>query len=81
MSRSFVESIAQKLRLIPNLDRKETPLIQGPLRKFPSPEQWDEHVELDAEAWPKRIERNYSLVPTTCFNCESACGLLAYVDK
>jgi anaerobic selenocysteine-containing dehydrogenase len=20
-------------------------------------------------------------VPTTCFNCESACGLLAYVDK
>ncbi len=21
------------------------------------------------------------LVPTTCFNCESACGLLAYVDK
>ncbi len=21
------------------------------------------------------------LVPTTCFNCESACGLLAYIDK
>ena len=21
------------------------------------------------------------LVPTTCFNCESACGLLAYVDR
>src|SRR5437588_12185309 len=21
------------------------------------------------------------LIPTTCFNCESACGLLAYVDK
>jgi anaerobic selenocysteine-containing dehydrogenase len=20
-------------------------------------------------------------VPTTCFNCESACGLLAYIDK
>jgi anaerobic selenocysteine-containing dehydrogenase len=81
MSRSFVESIAQKLRIIPNLDRKDSPLIQGPLRKFPDPEQWDEHVELDAAAWPKRIERNYSLVPTTCFNCESACGLLAYVDK
>ena len=23
----------------------------------------------------------YSIVPTTCFNCESGCGLLAYVDK
>ncbi|MCB0083866.1 MAG: hypothetical protein KDE47_23160, partial [Caldilineaceae bacterium] len=21
------------------------------------------------------------LVPTICFNCESACGLLAYIDK
>ena len=27
------------------------------------------------------VEKRYSLVPTTCFNCESACGLLAYVDK
>ena len=26
-------------------------------------------------------ERHYQLVPTTCFNCESACGLLAYIDK
>ncbi len=26
-------------------------------------------------------ERHYVLVPTTCFNCESACGLLAYVDR
>ena len=26
-------------------------------------------------------ERRYLLVPTTCFNCESACGLLAYVDR
>ena len=30
---------------------------------------------------PRRKERRYMLVPTTCFNCESACGLLAYVDK
>ena len=22
-----------------------------------------------------------TLVPTTCFNCEAACGLVAYVDK
>ena len=31
-------------------------------------------------AWPERVEHHYQLVPTTCFNCESACGLLAYVD-
>jgi ferredoxin len=27
------------------------------------------------------LARRYMLVPTICFNCESACGLLAYVDK
>jgi anaerobic selenocysteine-containing dehydrogenase len=37
-------------------------------------------VELDSRAWPQRVERHYTLTPTTCFNCESACGLLAYVD-
>ena len=26
-------------------------------------------------------ERRYMLVPTTCFNCEAGCGLLAYVDQ
>src|SRR4029079_7870199 len=34
-----------------------------------------------SRAWPQRKERHYSIVPTTCFNCESACGLLAYIDK
>ncbi|MGH7683629.1 MAG: molybdopterin-dependent oxidoreductase, partial [Vulcanimicrobiaceae bacterium] len=38
-------------------------------------------TELESKSWPKRELRHYSLVPTTCFNCESACGLLAYVDK
>jgi len=36
---------------------------------------------LDPKAWPRRKARHYMLVPTVCFNCESACGLLAYVDK
>jgi anaerobic selenocysteine-containing dehydrogenase len=27
------------------------------------------------------VPRRYTLVPTVCFNCESACGLLGYVDK
>ncbi|MDQ3906812.1 MAG: molybdopterin-dependent oxidoreductase [Acidobacteriota bacterium] len=51
------------------------------LASFPPKERWGEWVELDSRAWPRRKERRYTLVPTTCFNCESACGLLAYVDK
>src|SRR5690349_9187545 len=52
-----------------------------PLASFPPPSQWDDWMEYDAQAWPKRVERRYTLVPTTCFNCEAACGLVAYVDK
>src|SRR5688572_16141525 len=51
------------------------------LAAFPPKERWDDWVELESKAWPRREERRYMLVPTTCFNCESACGLLAYVDK
>ncbi len=51
------------------------------LAAYPPRERWDDWVELDAKAWPERKERRYALVPTTCFNCESACGLLAYVDR
>ncbi len=51
------------------------------LAAFPPKERWDDWVELDSKAWPQRRESHYMLVPTTCFNCESACGLLAYVDK
>jgi anaerobic selenocysteine-containing dehydrogenase len=51
------------------------------LASFPPRERWDDWVELESTAWPRRVERHYMLVPTTCFNCESACGLLAYVDR
>jgi anaerobic selenocysteine-containing dehydrogenase len=51
------------------------------LAAYPPRERWDDWVELESEAWPKKVERRYMLVPTTCFNCESACGLLAYVDR
>ena len=51
------------------------------LAAFPPRERWDDWVELSSRAWPAREERHYMLVPTTCFNCESACGLLAYVDR
>ncbi|MCH7945282.1 MAG: molybdopterin-dependent oxidoreductase [Armatimonadetes bacterium] len=52
-----------------------------PMESFPPIEEWDDWMEYDAAAWPKKKEKRYTLVPTTCFNCEAACGLMAYVDK
>lgn len=51
------------------------------LRDYPPVEKWDDWVELEAREWPRKVERHYMLVPTICFNCEAACGLLAYIDK
>ena len=51
------------------------------LVSYPPVERWDDWKEYDAASWPKKVERRYSLIPTICFNCEAACGLLAYVDK
>jgi len=53
----------------------------GELASYPPPEQWDDWVEYEGTQWPERVERHYTIVPTVCFNCEAACGLLAYVDK
>lgn len=53
----------------------------GRLTNYPPPDYWDDWVEYDGKQWPQRVARRYMLVPTVCFNCESACGLLAYVDK
>ncbi|MFT5151137.1 MAG: anaerobic selenocysteine-containing dehydrogenase, partial [Planctomycetota bacterium] len=47
----------------------------------PPPDQWDDWTELDPQAWPKKVEKHYRCIPTICFNCESACGLLGFVDK
>ncbi|MHC4971727.1 MAG: molybdopterin-dependent oxidoreductase [Planctomycetota bacterium] len=55
--------------------------IPDELTAAPPPERWDDWVEYDAQAWPRKERREMRLVPTICFNCESACGLLAYVDK
>src|SRR5688500_7683049 len=57
------------------------PEIPVGLNNYPPPERWTDWVEYDPKAWPKKVPRHYTLVPTVCFNCESACGLLAYVDK
>ena len=53
----------------------------GRMSQYPPVSEWDDWVEWDGKLWPKKVARRYMLVPTVCFNCESACGLLAYVDK
>jgi len=53
----------------------------GRVSQYPPSDRWDDWTEWDGKAWPKRVARRYTLVPTICFNCESACGLLAYVDR
>jgi len=55
--------------------------VRETVSNYPPVESWDDVVLYDAKAHPRKVERHYMLVPTTCFNCESACGLLAYVDK
>ncbi|MDC1142049.1 molybdopterin-dependent oxidoreductase [Planctomycetota bacterium] len=85
----FIERMATKLGIIPPL--AETDEIERisdgiktasfPHYSFPPQDKWDHWEELDAAEWPLRKKRAYTIVPTTCFNCESACGLLAYVDK
>ena len=52
-----------------------------PLESFPPMDKWDDWMEYDSAAWPRKVEKHYMLIPTTCFNCEAACGLVAYVDK
>src|SRR5207244_9797814 len=41
----------------------------------------EDSQEYDPAAWRRKATRRYALIPTICFNCEAACGLLAYVDK
>jgi len=62
------------------LARGET-FYPGPSRihlaAFPPKERWDDWVDMRPDGGGRRT----MLVPTTCFNCEAACGLLAYVDR
>ncbi len=50
-------------------------------RKHPPVSDWDHYVDFESTSWPKKDRRNYWIIPSICFNCESACGILAYVDK
>jgi anaerobic selenocysteine-containing dehydrogenase len=60
---------------------RELPAPAGGLASFPPVARWDDWEEYDPVAWPRKVKKQFSLIPTICFNCEAACGLLAYVDK
>ncbi len=60
---------------------QDLPVPIGGLASYPPVERWDDWEEYDPVAWPRKVTRRYSLIPTICFNCEAACGLLAYVNR
>lgn len=85
---SFIESIAEKLGIIENLHPKTEAFEQlprlnepGDLQNYPPPEKWDDWTEYEATSGQRRERKNYMIVPTICFNCESGCGLLSYIEK
>ncbi|MFQ5651171.1 MAG: molybdopterin-dependent oxidoreductase [bacterium] len=82
----LLEKLAEKLRLIPDLQSESSPALSrltepGDLTAYPPPEQWQDWVEYDAKSWPRGEAKHYVIVPTACFNCEAGCGLLSYIDK
>ena len=50
-------------------------------KSHPDPSQWDNYVDFESTSWPRKERRKYWIIPSICFNCESACGILAYVDQ
>src|SRR5210317_944187 len=90
---SFIENFAEKIGLNPNPHKKGYQEFDNDMRQFsdeegakmyenfPPPDKWDNWVEYNPKVWPKKEKKTYQIVPTTCFNCESACGLTAFIDK
>jgi len=84
--KSLIERVCESMGLLKNIEPSGEFINEfmdkpGDFTNYPPIEKWDDWTEYDANLWPRRVKKNYSIVPTTCFNCESACGLLAYVDK
>ncbi|MBI2182185.1 MAG: molybdopterin-dependent oxidoreductase [Deltaproteobacteria bacterium] len=63
------------------LNPAATQLEVGGLASYPPVEKWDDWVEYDTAQWPKKVEKHCRIIPTICFNCEAACGLLGFVEK
>ncbi|MEF8808097.1 molybdopterin-dependent oxidoreductase [Natronomonas sp.] len=84
---SRIEKVAERLGLISNRSTdttkqrqgrsdEVTPTGDGRLDSYPDPATWDDWTEYESSGEP----REYSVVPTACFNCEAGCGLLTYID-
>ena len=86
---SRIEKIAEKVGLLSERSTETTKQRQGSsesvtsasgngqLTDYPDPTEWHDWTEYESSGEP----REYSLVPTACFNCEAGCGLLTYIDK
>lgn len=87
---SRIEKVAERLGLISNrtqetnkqrqrrgTDDIERIAPEGELASYPDSAEWHDWTEYESSGKP----RNYSVVPTACFNCEAGCGLLTYIDK
>ena len=87
---SRIEKLAESLGLLSNrteetkkqrqrrrIDGVERIAPEGELGSYPDPGQWHDWTEYESSGEP----RNYSVVPTACFNCEAGCGLLTYIDR
>ena len=83
MKRSWIENMSEMLGLIPKISHRgnKTASAQQQLAYYPDSENWNDFQGPDPTHYKDGGTKNFSLVPTTCFNCESACGLLAYIDK
>src|SRR5919109_1293436 len=64
--------------LNPSAQRLEA---RSDLASYAPVEKWHDWVEYDTAHWPRKVEKHYQIIPTICFNCEAACGLLGFVDK
>jgi len=64
-----------------NPDASRLEPAQGGLASYPAVEKWDDWVEYDTATWPRKVEKHCRIIPTICFNCEAACGLVAVVEK
>ncbi|MGE4632564.1 MAG: molybdopterin-dependent oxidoreductase [Planctomycetota bacterium] len=74
---NWIERLSARLGLVPRSRELPEPSSYGEeLRDFPPFEKWLEVEELDST----RRLRRMAMIPTTCFNCEAGCGLLAAID-
>ncbi len=64
-----------------NPDALRLEAASGGLASYPPVEKWDDWVEYDTAQWPRKVEKHCRIIPTICFNCEAACGLLRFCRK